>query len=80
MKLHAGLPSQEDLLILTLGLGGSGNNYNPIKKSIVSQGITNNLGNIQFAFDLIPDDSESKCPHLGTNGRICRNIPGELAL
>ena len=28
----SGLPTQEELLIFALGLGGSGNNYNPINR------------------------------------------------
>lgn len=75
MYEHVGLPSQEDLLILTLGLGGSGNNYKAFNQPI-------NSGIFQVSsLDLLPagDRPDSKCPQFGTNCRICRNIPGELA-
>jgi hypothetical protein len=76
--LPSGLPSREELLILALGLGGSGNNYAPIDRSgsfrpdsIVIQPSCVGCGR--------PGPSivdNRRCPHNGRNGQICSNIPG----
>lgn len=74
----SGLPSREELLIFALGLGGSGNNYDPINHP--PQPIPVRPAGL-FCSTCLQPDSEAvvdnrRCPHNGRNGQICSHIPG----
>ena len=74
----SGVPSREDLLILALGLGGSGNNYNPIDRpksdSRPDSLILSCAGCGGPPGPGVVDNR--RCPHNGRNGQICSHIPG----
>ena len=65
-----GLPTQEELLIIALELGGSGNNYDRIVPP--TRPPTSGL----FVWGIRPRPDNRRCPHNGRNGQICSHIPG----
>ena len=71
-QILLGLPTQEELLIIALGLGGSGNNYDritpPTQRPPGRFWGWNSRG--------IATTDNRHCPHNGRNGRICNHIPG----
>ena len=72
---NSGLPSREELLIFALGLGGSGNNYDPINRPSgpVGPAPAIVLSCIGCGRPIIDN---RRCPHNGRNGQICSHIPG----
>jgi hypothetical protein len=79
----SGLPSREELLILALGLGGSGNNYDPIDRSgsvlrpdslVIARPLCYDCGGPDPS--VVDNRSNRRCPDNGRNGQICSHIPG----
>ena len=86
----SGLPTQEDRLILALGLGGSGNDYRPVGVPAPPRILLRpnpppgSFHGIMQATDpprnpRTKRQSSSRCPQHGTNGRICHNLPGKYS-
>ena len=77
--LHAGMPSREELLIFALGLGGSGNNYDPINRPSrpgpVGPVVVPACVSCRPRITTVTVDNR-RCPGSGS-GRICSHIPGE---
>lgn len=91
---NIGLPSKEELLIIALGLGGSGNNYDPLNPTTSDVVLPFVISGI-VAGPQVPQGpgpqgpqvppgnkiitSNSKfCPQYGTTGQICDHIPGKI--
>ena len=73
------MPSREELLIFALGLGGSGNNYDPINRPSrpvqpVGPVVVPSCAGCSIVTAVNVDNR--RCPHNRRNGRICSHIPG----
>ena len=76
-----GLPTRDELLILALGLGGSGNNYDPINRPPPPDPpgpLKPSTLSVAFCVNCRPRPVDSRrCPSNGRNGQICSHIPGK---
>ena len=66
------MPSREELLIIALDLGGSGNNYDSVNPNNYD---SVNPGPVAVPLSIHAVDNW-RCPHYGGNGKICHHISG----
>ena len=76
------MPTQEELLIIALGLGGSGNNYNPLPDNPQIVGPPGPPGDkgtyIVAGKPGVPGPTTKLCPQPDTTRQICQHIPGKI--